>query len=80
MKRLLWAVAMIATVTPILAADIGALLTIGQPGLYGRLNIGGYPQPVVIYQQPVVIERVPFDRPPVYMHVPPGHAKNWRKH
>ena len=80
MKRLLCTVAMIATVTPILAADMGASLTIGQPGFYGRLDIGDYPQPAVIYRRPVVIERVPVDRPPVYMHVPPGQAKHWAKH
>jgi len=80
MKRLFWVAAMIAAATPILAADINASLTIGQPGFYGRLDIGGYPQPAVIYRQPVVIERVPIHRPPVYMHVPPGHAKHWAKH
>jgi len=21
-----------------------------------------------------------MDRPPIYLHVPPGHAKNWRNH
>ena len=45
MKCLLWAVAMNAIVTPILAADIGASVTIGQPGFHGRLDIRDYPQP-----------------------------------
>ena len=44
------------------------------------LDIGDYPQPQVIYRQPMVIERVVTDRPPIYLRVPPGHAKNWRKH
>jgi hypothetical protein len=53
------------------------------PGVYGRVEIGNIPAPPVLYPQPVVIVRPP--RPvvvvePMYLHVPPGHAKNWRKH
>jgi len=82
MKRFLTAAAIAAATitTPALAADVGVSVSIGQPGFYGRLDIGGFPQPQVIYPQPMVIERVPVDRPPVYLRVPPGHAKNWRKH
>lgn len=82
MKRFLIAVAVAAATvtTPALAADVGVSVSIGQPGFYGRLDIGGYPQPQVIYLQPRVIERVPMDRPPVYLRVPPGHAKHWSKH
>ena len=82
MKRFLIAAAVAAATvaTPALAADVGVSVSIGQPGFYGQLDIGGYPQPQVIYRQPRVIERVPMDRPPVYLRVPPGHAKNWRKH
>ena len=83
MKRFLIAAAVAAaTVTaPAHAADVGVSVSIGQPGFYGRIDIGDYPQPQVIYRQPRVIERgVPADRPPVYLRVPPGHAKNWSKH
>ena len=62
------------------ATDVGVSVSVGQPGFYGRLDIGGYPQPQVIYRQPRVVERVYVEREPVYMRVPPGHAKNWRKH
>jgi hypothetical protein len=36
----------------------------------------------LIYAEPVVIQPVPVGvvRQPIYLHVPPGHAKNWRKH
>lgn len=69
-------------ITTALAADVGVSVSIGQPGFYGRIDIGDYPypQPRVIYSQPRVIERVYVEREPVYMRVPPGHAKNWRKH
>ena len=51
------------------------------PGVYGRVDIGNAP-PAVLYAQPVVIMRParPVAVQPVYMHVPPGHAKNWAKH
>lgn len=82
MKRILLAAAVAAATlaAPVYAADIGLSLTVGQPGYYGRLDIGDYPPPQVIYRQPRIIERVSFDRPPIYLRVPPGHARNWRKH
>lgn len=83
MKRLLIAAALAASTigTPALAADVGVSISIGQPGFYGQIDIGDYPQPQVIYRQPRIIELgIPEDRPPVYLRVPPGHAKNWGKH
>jgi len=80
MRCLFFAAALAAATTPVLAADVAVSISIGDPGFYGRLDIGDYPQPRVIYRQPVVIERVVVSRPPIYLRVPPGHAKNWRKH
>ncbi|HWR78172.1 MAG TPA: hypothetical protein VN283_13300 [Thiobacillus sp.] len=80
MKRLLFAAALVATTVPALAADVGVSISIGQPGFYGQIDIGGYPPPQIIYREPRVIQRVAVNRPPIYLHVPPGHAKNWRKH
>lgn len=74
------AVAAIVTGTPVLAADVGVSVSIGQPGFYGRLDIGDYPPPQVIYRQPMMVERVPMDRQPIYLRVPPGHAKHWSRH
>ena len=81
MKRflILAAIAAATVTTPALAADVGVSVSIGEPGFYGRLDIGGYPQPQVMYRQPVIVERE-VSGPPIYMRVPPGHAKNWRKH
>lgn len=62
------------------AADVGVSVSIGQPGFYGRLDIGGFPAPLLLYPEPVMIQAVPYGRPPLYLRVPPGHAKNWRKH
>lgn len=55
-------------------------VNIGQPGFYGRIDIGGFPPPPLLFPEPMVIQRVPVSRPPLYLHVPPGHARNWRKH
>jgi hypothetical protein len=53
------------------------------PGVYGRVEIGNAPPPPVYYPQPVVIVRPPPRAvvvEPIYLHVPPGHAKHWAKH
>lgn len=67
---------------PAFAADVGVSLSVGQPGFYGRIDIGDYPAPQLVYRQPVIIERSPryVEAAPVYLHVPPGHARNWAKH
>jgi hypothetical protein len=82
MKRYLIAAAIFAaTVTsPVHAADVGVSVSIGQPGFYGRLDIGGFPQPPLIFPQPMIIQRGQMERPPIYLRVPPGHAKHWSKH
>ena len=55
------------------------------PGVYGQVNFGNAPPPPVVYAQPMIVQpspvvvgAVPVE--PIYLHVPPGHAKNWRKH
>jgi hypothetical protein len=65
------------------AADVGVSVEISQPGVYGRVDIGRFPQPQVIVPQPVMVMRpavVVAQPQPVYMWVPPGHRKNWSKH
>lgn len=82
MKRFLIAAALAASTitTPVAAADVGVSVSIGQPGFFGRIDIGGFPQPQVIFAEPMLIERGPMNRPPIYLRVPPGHAKHWGKH
>ena len=50
------------------------------PGVYGQVSLGSEAPPPVVYAQPVVIEPQYATAAPIYLHVPPGHAKNWRKH
>ena len=84
MKRFLIAAAIAVTsvTIPAFAADVSVSVSIGDPGFYGRIDIGGYPPPQVIYRQPrIIVREVEVEsRPPIYLRVPPGHAKNWRKH
>lgn len=60
--------------------DVGVSVSISQPGVYGRIDIGQFPQPQVVVAQPVIIAQPRVRPEPVYMWVPPGHRKNWRKH
>ena len=54
-------VLLLAVALPVcVAAQVS--ISIGQPGFYGRIDLGT------------------LAPPPVYLHVPPGHAKNWSKH
>ena len=83
MKRFLLSVVIAAaTLTaPAFAADVGVSISIGQPGFYGQIDIGDYPQPRVLYAKPRIIERgISMNRPPIYLRVPPSHAKNWKRH
>lgn len=53
-----------------------------RPGVYGRVEFGGAPPPPLVYAKPVVIVQQAPSRQiqPIYLHVPPGHAKKWNKH
>lgn len=64
---------------PVISVSVGGEIA---PGVYGRVDFGNAPPPPVVYAQPVVIAQ-PVRHvvmQPVYLHVPPGHAKNWAKH
>lgn len=61
-------------------AQVNARIEIGQPGFYGTIDIGDY-RPRLYAPQPVIIERHEhYVTEPVYLRVPPGHRKNWRRH
>jgi len=89
MNKKLLAACALALATPAFAADVGVSISVSQPGVYGRVDIGRFPQPQVVVAQPVIIRRpvvvqqpqvVVMQPEPVYMWVPPGHRKNWRRH
>lgn len=81
MKRFAWALCFALSSVPALAADVGVSIAISEPGVYGRIDIGRFPQPAVVTAQPVIIARPVAAAPqPVYLWVPPGHRKHWAKH
>ena len=75
-------VGLAALAAPAQAADVGVSIGISQPGVYGRIDIGRFPQPQVIVQQPVIIQQQYYRQPvqPVYLWVPPGHQQNWARY
>jgi hypothetical protein len=83
MKALILCAALASASLPALA-QTNVSITVGQPGFYGRIDLGdpGYYGPPPVYMaQPVIVERHYRVRSePVYLRVPPGHRKNWSKH
>ncbi len=82
MKKLLFIILISFVSDSAHATDVGVSISLGQPGFYGRIDIGNAPQPELIYPRPVVIRPAPAHvvQEPLYLRVPPGHAKNWKKH
>ncbi|MDR0275168.1 MAG: hypothetical protein LBI48_07485 [Burkholderiaceae bacterium] len=59
-------------------AQTAVSLSIGQPGFYGAIDIGGgAPPPALVYQQPVAIQPVAVGMAPLYLYVPPDQYANW---
>lgn len=86
-KHLLFLAGLLAlqTMQSASASDLGINVIVAgeiQPGVYGQVQIGNAPRPVVVYEQPrvVVVNRRYEREEPIYLHVPPGHAKHWDKH
>ena len=82
MKRFVLASAALLIAAPAIAGDVGVSVSVGQPGFYGRVDIGNMPPPRLVYAEPMIVQPAPIGvvRQPIYLHVPPGHAKHWRKH
>lgn len=56
-------------------------ISVGQPGFYGRIDIGNMAPPPVMYAEPVVIQRpARVIEAPLYLRVPAGHEKKWSRH
>jgi hypothetical protein len=83
MRRLVLVTALFLSAGAARADHIGVSLTLGEPGFYGQINIGSAaPPPQVIYSQPVVVQPAPeyVSAPPLYLHVPEGYERHWRRH
>ena len=54
-----------------------------RPGVYGRIvPAAEAPPPPLIYTKPVIANAVfvPAEVTPVYLYVPPGQVRHWKKH
>jgi len=80
MKKTLSLLAAVLVAGAAQAADVGVSVQVGQPGFYGRIDIGNTAPPPVVVAEPVWVQRQPVRVEPVYMRVPPGHQKHWDKH
>ncbi len=83
MKYFLLAAVFSITSASASANDLGVSISIGQPGFYGQINLGShYPRPQLIYPNPILARppAIAIQQQPIYLHVPPGHAKKWNKH
>lgn len=83
--KALWAVAgsLVAGVALAGGPDVGVTIEISQPGVYGRVDLGRFPQPQVVVQRPIIVappRAVVVQPEPVYLWVPPGHQRHWRRH
>ena len=83
MKQLAALALAISAVTPVLAGpNVGVSIGINQPGVYGRIDIGNYPAPTVVYAQPVVVAPAPAAvyQQPIYLYVPVVYQQNWGRY
>lgn len=80
MKKIIFGMALAAAAFPA-RAQSNVSISVGQPGFYGRLDIGGYGPPPVVYAQPVIVQqpRAYYQAAPVYLRVPEGHRKHWKR-
>lgn len=80
MKSLIFAAALIGAALPAMA-QTNVSINIGQPGFYGRIDLGDFREPPVYYAEPILVERhTRYRAEPMYLRVPPGHMKKWGKH
>jgi hypothetical protein len=84
MKQAITLIALaVASVSSFAGPNVGVSVSVNQPGVYGRIDIGNAPPPVVINPQPIIIQQPPtviVERRPIYLRVPPGHQKNWGRY
>jgi hypothetical protein len=76
------AVSLYAGSTALAQTNVGVSISVQQPGVYGRIDIGNYPNVQVVYPQPVVIVPGPVavQRQPIYLYVPPRHQRGWDRY
>jgi hypothetical protein len=82
MKKLIAALALTAAAAaaPAFAGNVGFSISVGEPGFYGQLDVGGYGRPSLIYGEPVVLSPRYRYYAPVYIRAPRDHYRNWGRY
>lgn len=83
MKKLIAALALVAGASAVPAfasSNVAVSISVGQPGFYGHLDVGGYGRPAVIYREPVVVAHRYRGVPAAYLRVPADHSRNWNRY
>jgi hypothetical protein len=84
--KLLLAAALAATGLAASSAQAAVAVSIGEPGFFGSIDIGGAPPPALIYNQavvagpPVVVPYGAPPPPPLYLRVPAGYERHWGRY
>ncbi len=77
MKKLLIGAALVAASASALAQNVS--IAVGQPGFFGRIDIGDT-RPVLVSPRPVVINAPRYAVQPVYLRVPPYQRARWGRY
>jgi hypothetical protein len=84
MKTILASLLTLAAIAPAAAQpSVGVSISVNQPGVYGRIDIGDLGRPALVQPQPVIIAPPPYhvvERRPIYLYVPTAHQQNWRRY
>jgi len=76
------ALATLATILCVTAlfAQAGESASMGDADFYGRIDLGGAPQPLVVNREPILVERPWAAGDAIYLRVRPGQAEHWSQH
>ena len=77
MKKLLVGAALVLAS---LSAAAQVSISIGQPGFYGRVDLGSYAPAPVVYGPPVRVSGGYDNGAPVYLRAPVNHRRNWSRY
>jgi len=82
MKKLIAVLALTAAAAavPAFAGNVGVSISVGEPGFYGQIDIGGYGRPSLIYSEPVVLAPRYRSYAPAYIRAPSDHYRNWGRY
>jgi hypothetical protein len=70
-------------IVPLQAQAVNISIGVGgevAPGVYGSVNIDNNYEPVLVYDEPLIVTRPSRILAPVYLHVPPKHMKKWGRY